>query len=148
MASHDSLKSVLESLESRRLLNAGSLNLAFGGGDGRLLFSPPSGGSVAMAVATQSNGKFVLAGGATSSGKKVLWLERLDAKGNLDTSFGTNGITKQSISNFTASSDITRQSDGKFIVAGSTTTGGFVAALHHLRQNSTQPSAAAMAWQR
>src|SRR5256885_7099344 len=99
-----------EALESRTLLNAGDLNLAFGGGDGRLLLSPPSGGAVASAVATQPDGKFVLAGSISQSGKKLLWLERLDSKGNPDSTFGSGGISKQTISNFKSSSDVARQS--------------------------------------
>src|SRR6476660_8520992 len=123
MATYISPLHRVEILESRTLLNAGYLNLAFGGGDGRMFLSP-SAGDLAMAIAAQPDGKFVLAGGASKSGKQVALLERFDAKGKLDPAFGTAGVVKQSISNFSYTRDVVRQSDGKFVIAGGTKTGG------------------------
>jgi len=47
--------------------------------------------SQANGVAIQSDGKVVLAGNATSSGRSVMAIVRLDSKGALDKTFGPNG---------------------------------------------------------
>ena len=113
--SAQSFRTWLESLESRQLLSVGDLNLAFGGGDGLLRFSPPVAGGTAMSVVAQPDGKFVV---GISTGKSVS-LERFDSKGNIDKSFGSNGIETAKIS---GASNFARQSDGKFILV--TSSGG------------------------
>ncbi len=110
--SADLFRALVESLESRRLLSVGDLNLAFGGGDGLLRFDPPVSGATAMSVVAQPDGKFVV---GISTGKSVS-LERFDSKGNIDKSFGSNGIETAKISGAT---DFARQSDGKFILVTS-----------------------------
>ena len=99
----------MEFLEDRRLLSVGDLNLAFGGGDGMLRFNPPITQGYPLSVIPQPDGKFVVGGSNFTS----FWLERFDAKGNIDTTFGTDGIAIAKIPN---ASDFARQSDGKFIV--------------------------------
>ena len=118
----------VESLEARQLLSVGDLNLAFGGGDGRVRNSPPVTGGAATQVVAQSNGKFVVGG----TGTKSVFLERLDAQGNLDTSFGTNGVF--TIANGGAGNfDFARQSDGSYILIF-----GKVAGSRHLLRQTRQ----------
>jgi uncharacterized delta-60 repeat protein len=107
-------------LEGRTLLSVGDLNLPFGGGDGMLRFPDPIAGGFAFNVVAQPDGKMVVGG---SNSTKV-WLERFDAKGNLDKTFGTNGLASANVKGADA---FARQSDGKFIVvSGTGTTGSLI----------------------
>jgi len=67
------------------------------------------------AMAVQSDGRIVLAGGTDQFG-----LARLNSDGSLDQSFGSNGVV---LTDFTNGTDIARtlaiQSDGKILAAGS-----------------------------
>ena len=118
-----------KSLNHERLLSAGDLNLAFGGGDGRLRFSAPVTGGVAVNVAAQPDGKFVVGGYALQPHKNYVWLERFDAKGNVDKTFGSNGVVKTLVSNVQEGcfADFARQADGKFVVVTVRKGGGFLA---------------------
>ena len=84
---------VSEHLEARTLLSAGDLDPTFGMG-GKVLL-PDSAGTVHYAIAAdvvQTDGKIVLAGGATSGSSPQLFLERLNVDGSPDSSFGNHGI--------------------------------------------------------
>ena len=115
----------LESLESRRLFNVGDLNLAFGGGNGRILFPSPATGSLQMSLRPSRTGSLSWPAdrqSRTPSGSNV-WMPK-----EIQTlSFGSGGVVTQTISNLVSTYGISAQSDGKFVVVGTTTTGGFVA---------------------
>jgi uncharacterized delta-60 repeat protein len=84
---------VSEQLEARVLLSAGDLDPTFGtGGIARLA---DSAGSVRYTIAAdvvQGDGKILLAGAATDGTSSRLFLERLNADGSADNSFGNHGI--------------------------------------------------------
>jgi uncharacterized delta-60 repeat protein len=102
-------------------LNAnGSLDTSFGTG-GKLLIPVGSSADFARSMIQQSDGKLVLAGYSTSGGADFS-LVRLDANGGLDTSFGTAGkllIPVGPGSSSDTAFSVTQQSDGKLVVAGS-----------------------------
>jgi uncharacterized delta-60 repeat protein len=79
---------VCEPLECRRLMAAGDLDLAFGGGDGRTSVTFPGSGFEILDTALQTDGKIVLAGRKGSNAAVV----RLNIDGSLDTTFGSGGL--------------------------------------------------------
>ena len=102
----------------------GSLDTTFSG-DGKLTTSIGSGGDLGQAVTVQSDGKIIVAGQSSSAGNNF-GVVRYLADGTLDTSFNGTGIVDQ---NFGGSSDdraigVLVQSDGKIVVAGTSTIGG------------------------
>src|SRR5712691_1227384 len=116
-------KSRLESLESRCLLSAGSLDTSF---DTDGIVTTPFGTSAdeARAVAVQSDGKIVVAGRATIGSTFDFALARYNADGSLDTSFGTGGKVTTAIGTSTDEAyAIALQSDGKIVVGGRATIG-------------------------
>jgi uncharacterized delta-60 repeat protein len=82
--------------------------------------------SGAFALAIQSNGEIVVAGmaGATNSqgglSSSSFVLARYTTTGQLDTSFGSNGIVTTTLNNFSFVSALVLQSDGKIVAAGNT----------------------------
>ena len=107
----------------------GDLDPSFGLA-GRQLYSDPS--PVAFpnsvqhrvkAVAVQSDGKIVLAGSIgllANNGEGQFYLERLNADGTIDTSFGTNGEVETSFGQVAYATSILIQADGKIVVGGAT----------------------------
>ncbi|PYS49944.1 MAG: hypothetical protein DMF68_08625 [Acidobacteria bacterium] len=100
----------------------GDLDPAFG--NGGKVFVQFSDGSVANAVALQSDGRIILAGYAgprvqdgAFSGQHFA-LARLNADGSLDQSFGTNGIVRTDIGDADMITGIALQTDGKIVAAG------------------------------
>jgi uncharacterized delta-60 repeat protein/uncharacterized repeat protein (TIGR01451 family) len=86
--------------------------------------SGTDGGDEANAVAIQSDGKIVAAGGA-SSGNFDFAVARYDADGTLDTAFGSFGPTPgfvvmdfSGVANDDEANAVTIQSDGKIVAAG------------------------------
>lgn len=84
----------------------------------------PNGGAFALAI--QSNGEIVVAGmaGATSPqgtlNSSSFVLARYTTTGQLDTSFGSNGIVTTTLDTFSFVSALVIQSDGKIVAAGNT----------------------------
>jgi len=75
-----------------RLNTDGGLDTSFAGGSGVLTYHYPGGGYTSFqAVALQNNGDIVVAG-AESGGPNALFL-RYDSSGDLDSSFGSSGVT-------------------------------------------------------
>lgn len=74
-------------------------------------------------VAVQNDGKIVLAGSCFTSGQSEFALARYNADGSLDTSFNGTGTLTTAIGGGDAAHSVTVQSDGKIVVAGSTTDG-------------------------
>src|SRR6185503_3611187 len=80
----------IEALEHRRLLSAGQLDPSFGTG-GKTTIDCHGSSVQATSVATQNDGKTVIAGLATNGSKGTdAAVVRLNINGSLDTSFGAN----------------------------------------------------------
>jgi uncharacterized delta-60 repeat protein len=114
----------LEPLEKRELLYAGGLDQGFGF-HGMVLdstFSNPFGGAVAL----QADGKILLAGTAYTPSADTFVLERYNADGSLDSSFGAGGTVQSYFgSNQDIANSVAVQVDGKILVAGSGRMAGF-----------------------
>lgn len=95
-----------------RLLPNGSYDTSFNG-DGKLTTNL-GGGVIPMFV--QNDGKVVLAG---LSGRLDVALQRFDAAGNLEKSFGTDGLLKPAgLPKNVALTKLERFRDGKFLISG------------------------------
>jgi uncharacterized delta-60 repeat protein len=119
-----------------RLKSDGSLDTTFGAGtaddtpEGVVGISLGQGNDAASAVAIQSDGKIVVAGTTTAADKSTnIAVARLKADGVLDTTFGagTADSTPEGVVGISlgAGNDVANamviQSDGKIVVAGTTT---------------------------
>ncbi len=96
---------------------AGSLNTSFGNGG---IVTNPIGidGAGENAMAIQTDGKIVLAGQYLSPASQIA-LARFNTTGNLDSTFGTNGIIILPTSgSFSIAWALAIQPDGKIIEAG------------------------------
>jgi uncharacterized delta-60 repeat protein len=117
---------------------AGVLDSTFGNG-GVALYNDPTGASdVGYSVAVDpSDDKILLAGYSSTSSSMSTILTRFQSNGAIDTSFGTNGIARNTFSANVESyfKDVLLQPDGKIVAVGSastktgkTTTGNFLIA--------------------
>lgn len=77
--------------------------------------------SIANAVVVQPDGRIVISGGAIFGSEVRYAVTRLTAKGNLDTSYGTNGITSVPVTG--TAWGMVLQSDGRVVLGGQATTG-------------------------
>ena len=109
------------------LTASGALDPSFGSGGivhGPAIADGP--GSLARAVAAQSNGKLVVVGSATDSSgvySHGLIVERYNANGTLDTSFGSRGVVEVlNGSSFGNGYALAIQPDGRIIATGSAQT--------------------------
>lgn len=140
----DSLRRVkftprLESLEDRTLLSDGVLDTTFGVG-GLLTtgltygtnntVSPatvfPSAATHQNSLAVQSDGKIIVAG-VSQGVTHAFSVGRFNTDGNLDISFGANGLVTTNFpgsNNDQANAVAIQPTDGKIVVAGSTTVNG------------------------
>lgn len=98
----------------------GTLDVSFGT-DGKVTTDVGSGGSSAFALALQSDGKLVAAGGGLAQGGlgQGLALARYNVDGSLDTTFGTGGEVVSPDVGFVAFALVV-QPDGKLVAAGAT----------------------------
>ena len=117
-----SARFAVERLENRLLLNAGDLDTTFGTG-GKVLLSDgtPTAYHQVQASAVQGDGKIVLAGsaGADYLHLNTFFVERLNANGTPDGSFGTGGVVTASFgSGIATGKSVVIQSDGKIVVGG------------------------------
>jgi len=108
----------MESLEARRLFAAGELDLTFGG-DGRVTTDLGL-DSAGADVVVQSDGKMVVAGVASSpSGATTdAVLIRYNVNGSLDTTFGTNGVTRVDFGGNELFRELVLLPNGKFVAGG------------------------------
>lgn len=99
---------------------AGDLDPSFGA-NGKVTTNFNGSGDRANAVAIQSDGKIVVAGFA-DTGNFDFAMVRYNNDGTLDASFGSNGkvTTDVNSGSFDSASALAIQSDGKIILAGST----------------------------
>jgi uncharacterized delta-60 repeat protein len=104
----------------------GTIDTAFGGGDGKVTvdFGPAGGDDVANALAPLAGGKFLLVGSAQVPGGSppALALARLNADGSPDATFGGGGdgkvVARPGPGVTAAGADVVVASDGKYVVAG------------------------------
>jgi uncharacterized delta-60 repeat protein len=102
-----------------KFLADGSLDASFGG-DGIVTTGVGNNDETSGGLATQGDGKFVVAG--TSAGLHTTFLlARYLADGSLDSTFGTSGLVSTRIGTDSAATDIVIQPDGRIIAVGSST---------------------------
>ncbi len=108
-----------ETLESRQLLSlAGVLDPSFGQGSG-VVNIPFLYGATASAVAVQSNGQIVVAGGTSANNGAVgseLAVTRLNLDGSIDSTFGHQG--QVIVADTQGASAIAIEPDGAIVLAG------------------------------
>jgi uncharacterized delta-60 repeat protein len=122
----------VEALESRTLLNAGVLDPTFGSGGvlretGFAYHASDVNGTGFHSVATQADGKVVVAGAANGASPGVFTLSRFNVDGSPDVVF--NGKVIAQTPHFSPGSTDTAdavavQANGQIVVAGSTLAGG------------------------
>jgi uncharacterized delta-60 repeat protein len=105
---------MVERLEDRTLLNAGSLDPTFG--TAGLVTTPFRISSGVTGLVLQADGKVVAAGTSSSN----LILERYNSDGTPDSTFGTAGQVSAAL-NLTGGVALALQADGKIVVAASST---------------------------
>ena len=74
-------------------------------------------GDAGVAVAVQSDGKILVAGGGAGHSLRV---SRLNVTGSVDTSFGTNGSADFDFGQLTETHGMTIAPDGKIVLVGTT----------------------------
>ncbi len=110
-----------------RFTSHGDLDTTFGD-DGKILTNP--GGILglydnkAYSVAIQSDGKIIVAGNMTAGSNSDFALVRHNSNGDLDKTFGDNGVVITSIGFNDYARSVAIQSDGKIIAAGYTDING------------------------
>lgn len=115
---------LLFSITENLLAAPADLDASFGTGGKFVANTQPLSSGEAYAVLIQSNGKIILAGGASGNLGTDFTLTRLNSNGTIDTSFGTNGVATASIVNSAPEKifAIALQADGKIVVAGNSST--------------------------
>jgi uncharacterized delta-60 repeat protein len=98
----------------------GTLDLTFGGGDGKVSTNVAGAADGASAIAVQADGKIVLAGQAGAAfGALDFAVARYNADGTLDAGFGGgDGIVTLDFGGNDAAAGVAIQSDGKIVLAG------------------------------
>jgi uncharacterized delta-60 repeat protein len=105
------------------ILAAGDLDTTFGTG-GKVTTQIGSTGSEALAIALQTDGKFVAAGYSSNGANIDFALARYNSNGSLDTAFGNGGKVITDIGSAdNASLALAIQTDGKVIAAGNSFNG-------------------------
>ncbi len=85
----------------------------------KIIIRPVNGKDVAYALATQSDGKLVVAGQSSDASKNKFSLVRYNANGSLDTTFGTGGKVLTAVGTFSGANAVAVLADGKILAAGS-----------------------------
>jgi uncharacterized delta-60 repeat protein len=110
MTTRTTSRALFESLESRQMFSAGTLDPTFGAG-GVVAGIP---GFMAGASAAQQDGKLILAG---AWGQDIA-VARVNANGTLDNRFGGTGMVTTHFDGRDFGSRVAIQPDGKIVVAG------------------------------
>jgi uncharacterized delta-60 repeat protein len=113
----------------------GDLDTGFGTGGS--VFTAPGTNNAAAGVAVQGDGKLVTAGWTQVGGVFEFAVERHNADGSADTSFGTAGTVLTTIGTGAAASKVALQSDGKLVVVGTATSGTNQFAVARYNANGT-----------
>ncbi|MDQ2982427.1 MAG: PASTA domain-containing protein [Actinomycetota bacterium] len=118
----------------------GRLDTSFG--HGGFVTSAIDAGSGVTAFALQPDGKIVAAGWSLTATTVRFALARYLADGNLDASFGTDGVVTTRIDDGSAADDVLVQADGKVVVAGGSFRSGHdrFALARYDRQGRLDPS--------
>jgi uncharacterized delta-60 repeat protein len=103
----------------------GSLDTAFGGGDGKVSIDFTPNGDFPYAVRVQADGKIVVAGAAGYDGRDSRFaLARLTSDGSLDPTFGGDGTVMTDVTDVAPAYDwangMALQPDGKIVLVGET----------------------------
>ena len=119
----------------KRLNTDGTLDTSFGSGGSATVSFVNQDGSLAKPaeLAVQPDGKIVLGGAIrlTASGTGFDFaLARLNSNGSLDNSFGLNGRFTSDVNGQDYARAVLLQPDGKIILAGESTNGGFAVARY------------------
>ncbi|ULH17568.1 hypothetical protein MF271_21190 (plasmid) [Deinococcus sp. KNUC1210] len=105
-----------------RYTRDGSLDQSFGNG-GRVLIDFAGSTDIARAVALQSDGRILVAGGVTTGNAERFGLARLNTDGSLDNGFGTGGKVTTAFSGSSADRPlaVVVQPNGAVVVGGQAT---------------------------
>lgn len=107
-----------------RYTTNGSLDASFGIGGKVITDFSANSNDIPYAVAIQADGKIVVAGSSTAgaAGSNDMALARYNTNGALDVNFGSGGKVTTAVTNgsFDYAADLAIQTDGKIVVAGST----------------------------
>ena len=116
----------------------GTLDDSFGS-NGKVLTDLTGDNSYCESVALQSDGKIIVVGSTTINYNYDFALARYNENGTLDASFGTGGIvtTDFILNNPDTAYSVAIQSDGKIVLAGSTSSDGIITQFAMARYNST-----------
>jgi uncharacterized delta-60 repeat protein len=119
----------------------GSLDTSFGDG-GKVTTDFGGSNDEAYAVSIHSDGKIVVAGGASIGGLPHFALARYNSEGTLDVSFGNGGqVTTSFESGSAVANALAIQSDGRIVAAGSARADGlphFTLARYQVASTSSQ----------
>jgi len=108
----------------------GTLDTAFGGGDGIVSTPIGAGEDKGWGVTTQLDGKFVVGGHYFNGTNQDFALIRYNEDGTVDSTFGASGIVTTPLgSGVNQALSITIQPDGKLLLGGRGSTGGQTFAL-------------------
>ena len=99
-----------------RYTSSGTLDSSFGSGTGKAITAIGSGDAIGSDVAIDANGGIIVGGYSSAGSYRQLTLNRYDASGNQDYSFGPVTTTVGNAS--AAVQGLAIQSDGKIVVAG------------------------------
>ena len=109
-----------------RYTTTGALDSTFGT-SGKVITSIGSSNDYGNCMVVQGNGKIVVAGSAFNGSNNDFALVRYNTNGSLDTAFGVGGKAVFDFSGANeAANAMALQSDGKFVLAGSSTSGSSV----------------------
>jgi uncharacterized delta-60 repeat protein len=123
-----------------RMLSNGQLDPTFAGvGIAIVAVNGAAGVDSGDAIAIQSNGKILIAGGARDGqyGPIEFAAVRLNANGTRDTTFGVNGVASVPIGPYSIANGIALQSNGKIVLGGTAYTTHIVFAAARLNANGT-----------
>jgi uncharacterized delta-60 repeat protein len=101
-----------------RYLENGALDPSFGD-NGKAFIDFDNLNNYGMAYALQTDGKIVVVGHSNTPNYESISIARINANGTIDTSFGENGIVRQTTGSYECyGNDVVIQPDGKILVAG------------------------------
>lgn len=99
-----------------RLMPNGELDPSFGNsGDGLVC---GAGAGMAKKIELQADGKIILAGAYQQGGNYNIGLSRYQSNGNIDETFGENGVVTTSMSTTCQANALLLQPDGKIVIGG------------------------------
>ncbi len=102
----------------------GSIDSTFGN-EGIVITSIGLYSEVIHSLAIQSDGKIIAVGTSSNGPNTVIALARYNTNGTLDNNLDSDGILTTSVGNQSQAESVITQSDGKIVVAGSSSDGSF-----------------------